>query len=181
MAISGNFSCLTCFLVRFGAKLAGAGNRSILGLSLVLVLAGSFLFGDWQSIGPSDPCTYFSPNVTERDCETVFSTSGSGSGVEYSVGPSAPNRTAVEELVEGCQALSGPGDACFWNRQSRITGDYCTECAGTCLSTEKSQNIYQLSLAVILLSVGSPLGFIFVPAIASDITPPNSQVKHTRG
>ena len=80
--------------------------------------------------------------------------------------------------MEGCQALSGPSNPCFWNRRSRVTGDYCTECLGTCLSTERSQNIYQLSLAVILLSIAAPLGFTFVPAIASDITPLNSEVEH---
>jgi hypothetical protein len=164
-------------LVQLGAKLAGVGNRNILGLSLVLVLAGSLLFGDWQSIGP-DPCTSFFLNATERDCGEISPVSGSGSraGDEaFPVGLSAANTTAVQELVEGCQALSGPSNVCFWNRRSRVTGDYCTECLGTCLSTERSQNIYQLSLAVILLSIGAPLGFTFVPAIASDITPIISQ------
>ncbi|CAI8042429.1 hypothetical protein GBAR_LOCUS23564 [Geodia barretti] len=164
-------------ILQLGAKLAGVGNRNILGLSLVLVLAGSLLFGDWQSIGP-DPCTSFSSNATERDCGEISPVSGSGSGAgdeAFPVGLSAANTTAVQELVEGCQALSGPSNACFWNRLSRVTGDYCTECLGTCLSTERSQNIYQLSLAVIILSIGAPLGFTFVPAIASDITPLNSQ------
>jgi MFS family permease len=164
-------------ILQLGAKLAGVGNRNILGLSLVLVLAGCLLFGDWQSIGP-DPCTSFSSNATERDCGEV-SSAGSGAGDEaFTVGLSAANTTAVQELVEGCQALSGPSNACFWNRRSRVTGDYCTECLGTCLSTERSQNIYQLSLAVILLSIAAPLGFTFVPAIASDITPLNSEVEH---
>jgi hypothetical protein len=172
------FLCLLLVHVRLGAKLAGVGNRNILGLSLVLVLAGSLLFGDWQSIGP-DPCTSFSSNATERDCGEISPVSGSGSGAgdeAFPVGLSAANTTAVQELVEGCQALSGPSNACFWNRRSRVTGDYCTECLGTCLSTERSQNIHQLSLAVIILSIGAPLGFTFVPAIASDITPMNSQV-----
>ncbi|CAI8042426.1 hypothetical protein GBAR_LOCUS23563 [Geodia barretti] len=170
-------------LVQLGAKLAGVGNRNILGLSLVLVLAGSLLFGDWQSIGP-DPCTSFFLNATERDCGEISPVSGSGSraGDEaFPVGLSAANTTAVQELVEGCQALSGPSNVCFWNRRSRVTGDYCTECLGTCLSTERSQNIYQLSVAVIILSIGSPLVYVFVPAIASDITPIISQVQLANG
>lgn len=159
--------------VRLGAKSAGVGNRKVLALSLVLVLAGSVLFGDWQSIG-QDPCVSFSSNVTDNDC----SIPGSGSGREVSTGGEDPatDRTAIQELVERCQNLSGPSSTCFWNRQSRVTGEYCTECVGTCLSTERSQNIYQLSLAVIFLSIGTPLGYIFTSAIVSDITPLNSQV-----
>ena len=157
--------------------MAGIGNRNILALSIALVLVGSLLFGDWQSIG-HDPCTAFSSNVTESSCETS-SLSGAGSGTgdkAYTGGDSVTNTTVLQELVGGCEALSGPNHACFWNRQSRITGEYCYECVKTCLSTEKSRNIYQLSLGMILLSIGSPLGYIFISAIGSDITPLNSQV-----
>ena len=145
-------------------------------LSITVALFGALLFGDWQSIG-HDPCTSFSLNVTTPDCEE-FSYSGAGSGIGGGeVGDSAANTTTVlQELVEGCESLSERGHTCFWNRQSRITQEYCYECFGTCLSTERSQNIYQLTLAVILLSLATPIGYVFVSAIASDITPLNSQV-----
>lgn len=172
------WSALCCG--RLGAKSAGVGNRKVLALSLVLILTGSVLFGDWQSSIGQDPCVSFSSNVTENDC-IISSILGSGSGKEVSTGGENPatNRTAIQELVERCQNVSGPSSTCFWNRQSRVTGEYCTECVGTCLGTERSQNIYQLSLAVIFLSIGTPLGYIFTSAIVSDITPLNSQVAFT--
>ena len=158
--------------------MTGIGNRAVLASSIVVVLFGSLLFGDWQSIG-SDPCTAFSPNITGEDCGTVLLSSGSGSGEgdgAYYAEDLVTNTTVLQELVKGCEALSGPDHTCFWNRQSRITHEYCYECLRTCLSTETSQNIYQLGLGLILLSIASPLGYVFVLAIASDITPLNSQV-----
>lgn len=151
--------------------MAGICNRKALALSLVCVLVGALLFADWQSIG-HDPCLKFSSNFTEVDCE-MADISGAGSGSRYEAGT---NTSVITELIEGCKSLSGPNHNCFWNRKSRITGEYCTECLGTCLSYEKSHNIYQLVIGSLLMAVSSPLGYILISATASDITPLNAQV-----
>ena len=137
-------------------------NRHLLGLCLVCTLAGSMLFGDWQAIG-HDPCT------------SLNTTTGSGTGSGETGVPSN-----ISQLVD-CEALSGSGDQCFWNPQSRVTGEFCNTCVAGCLSEQKSLDIYQFSAGVLLLSVSTPLGFVFVSAIASDITSVEMQVIKTKG
>ena len=141
-------------------------NRKLLLFTLTTVLIGTLLFGDWQSIG-EDPCTSFcfrggfesyssgGGNETE-DCE-VYVTNTSG-------------------VVQGCEALSSSSQICFWNRQSRVTGEYCYECVPVCLSSQLSQNIYQFSLATLLLSTSAPLIYVFIMAISSDVSSAKSQV-----
>ena len=144
-------------------------NRHLLGLCLVCTLAGSMLFGDWQAIG-HDPCT--SLNTTSQYFNFDSSFTGSGeTGVSSN----------ISQLVDSCEALSGSGDQCFWNPQSRVTGEFCNTCVASCLSEQKSLDIYQFSAGVLLLSVSAPLGFVFVSAIASDITSVEMQVIKTKG
>ena len=133
---------------RLGAKVGKMDNRNLLGFCLLFALVGSILVADWQSIG-QDPCTYFNSTIEANS----------------------------SVLEEGCEALSSSSHQCFWNPQSRITGDYCNLCFPVCLSREKSINLYQFGLGVLLLALSAPLGFVFVSAVASDITSVDSQVQ----
>ena len=66
---------------------------------------------------------------------------------------------------QSCEALSSSGHQCFWNPQSRITGDFCNTCHKSCQSEQKSMNFYQFVIGVLLISLASPLGFVYIPAI----------------
>ena len=137
-------------------------NRHILGLCLVCVVVGSLLFGDWQAIG-HDPCTSMKYNDNYHNSSII----GSGE-TKFS--------TNNSHLVDSCEALSGSGDQCFWNPQSRVTGEFCNTCATSCLSQQKSLDIYQFSAGVALLAMSVTLGFVFASAIASDVAGVGSQV-----
>ena len=154
-------------------------------VSLLFTLAGSILFGDWQSIG-QDPCDSFSRinNTIDEydDAENDFYPLSGASGVliDYDnrtcLDDSFSNTSLVQTLIDSCEALSSSNHMCFWNRQSRITGSYCSECLGVCLSKQKSHNIYQFSIGALFLAIAATIGFVFASAIASDITSINSQV-----
>ena len=155
---------------RIVAKVAKLSNRKLLGVCLLAILIGSVLFGDWQSIG-DDPCNSFIIKEAIGECGEIYS----GASNETAVNDEYVTNTSV--LVEGCQALSTSGNDCFWNRQSRVTGEYCYECLPTCLSSQKSHNIYQLGLAALLLSAPAPVTYVSTAAICSDITSLKSQVR----
>ena len=138
-------------------------NRHILGLCLVCVVVGSLLFGDWQAIS-HDPCT----SMKYNDYYHNSSITGSGE-TEFS--------TNNSQLVYICEAFSGSGDKCFWNPQSRVTGEFCNTCATSCLSQQKSLDIYQFSAGGALLAMSATLGFVVASAIASDVAGDGSQVK----
>jgi MFS family permease len=147
-------------VIQLGAKFAKVDNRKLLFLFLILSLVGTGLYGDWQAITP-DPCTNYTLGPFQNS-------SAWGSGNEEG---------EVLTSDEGCQSLSGPNDDCFCNRQSRVTGEFCCECVDACLSAQKSHNIYQFSIAAVFLALAAPMGYVFVSAIASDITSINSQGK----
>ena len=186
---------------RLGAELAKIDNRTLLGLCLLLALVGSVLMGDWQSIG-HDPCFSLyrnsssdtsqalnvSPenkscssisNLPQYDFENASISYLEASGAtKDNVWPedSVSNASLPQQLVESCEALSNSKHMCYWNRQSDITRRYCYTCLATCLSRQKSQNIYQFSIGALFLCISAPLGFVFISAIASEITSVKSQV-----
>ena len=165
-----------------GAKCVRADNRKILFLGLMFSAVGSLLFGDWQAI-LGDPCHAQSQNTTLYYItdEAMPPTVEEGSGeiistLDSCTAESSTNSSLVLELTESCRALSSSENTCFWNRQSRVTGKYCYSCLGVCLSIQSSHNIYQLSAAVILISIATALVFVFSSAIVSDIASVKSQV-----
>ena len=168
-------SLLHCALFRLAAKCARIDNRNLLCLGIIFAIAGSLLFGDWQAVVHSDPCLLSLTSNTTANPQTP-SISGGNITDTLCLGDSASNSSLLAELVESCESLSSSVDECFWNRQSRVTGTYCYSCLGVCLSLSRSQNIYQLSMAVILLSISGAFVFLFSLAIVSDITSVKSQV-----
>ena len=79
-------------------------------------------------------------------------------------------------LVDMCESLNVSGYDCFWNPQSRVTGEFCNTCRESCLSEQRSMDLYQFGVGVLLISLASPLGFVYVAAITSGITSVESQV-----
>ena len=130
------------------------------------------VFGDWQSIG-HDPC-YRNTEQLQNDSENC-----SNSTIEESAcldDPALNSTSVLQQFVNCCEEFSSSNDQCYWNRQSRVTGEYCYTCLDVCLSKQKSYNIYQFSIGALLLCISCGLGYVFVSAIASDITSVNSQV-----
>ena len=89
---------------------------------------------------------------------------------------SSSNSSDYQLLVESCEAQSSSSHQCFWNPESRITGEFCNTCHKECLSKKTSINFYQFTAGVMLVSLATPLGFVFISAITSDFTPLHSQV-----
>ena len=146
-------------------------------MCLLLTLFGSLLSGDWQSIGHDNHCKSFNETLhlnsfSGEDFGSVDS-SGSRTSNDFntSLGPSYH-----KQLIEGCASLSRDGDACYWNQQSVVTGEFCSTCLPACLSSRATVNFYQFGVGAFLLAVAGALAFVFVSAVASEITTIESQV-----
>ena len=143
--------------------------------------------------------TDFLANTTELDCDWIVSGSSSGSELNTSTNSSelmmgvsvdsvlssglvtdelnsTSNSSLYEQLVESCEALSSSSHQCFWNPKSRITGEFCNTCLPTCLSKQTTINFYQFSAGMLLISLATPLEYVVVSAITSDVTATDSQV-----
>ena len=127
-------------------------NRVLLGIALVSCLMGCLLMSDWQAIGSGDVCS-LPTNLSALASDNV------GSG-----------KVPIDS--NNCSSHQ-----CFWNPESRVTGEFCNTCLPTCLSQQASLNFYQFSVGVFLISAGSWLGYVFISAVASDITSVESQVE----
>ena len=170
-----NFRAL---LLRLGTKAASIDNRKLLGMCFVSALIGSALVGDWQSIG-HDPCSseFLSPETSE-ELQNDFGSSwlNNSSAIIPIDEQSNGTSDAIRYLVEKCESLNSSTDQCFWNPQSRITGEFCNTCLDTCLSIQKSLGIYQFSVGMFLLAISTAFAFVLISAISSDITSVHSQV-----
>jgi MFS family permease len=167
--------CLSSF-IQLGVKMAKMDNRNVLGLLLLLALSGSLVLGDWQSLG-QDPCSI--TNITTIDdydssgaLPTSESTSYSGHNATGEFLSATEGSVIAREM---CEALGDTGHRCFWNPQSRVTGVPCYTCLPVCLSRAKSLCFYQFSLGVLLISIATPLLFVFTSVISSDMMPVGSQ------
>ena len=185
------------FMCSLAAKFVKVNNRILLGVWLVFTLLGSVLIGDWQSIVHKDSC-----NLSIIDCwnNSVLEIPGSGnlndsypslgerdSSVPSSVdmengiwncsNVSSGHQSHYEQIVDTCESLSTDDDRCFWNQQSQVTGEFCNACLPTCLSRRATLDFFQFSAGVLCMSVAAPLGFVFVSAVASEITSVESQVR----
>ena len=75
-----------------------------------------------------------------------------------------------------CEAFSGPPYNCFWNPNSRITGQYCPRCEPHCRSTDHSLNFVQFIIGVCLISASWPMSRLTLSVLVSDAVGANSQV-----
>ena len=150
----------------------------MLGVSLLCALIGSVLITDWQAIG-RDPCSAaFNSSITD----SMLNDSYSGSYVGDFLTNETPDTEVTNtsslylELLETCIARNSSSDRCFWNPQSRVTGNFCNSCISACLSEQKSLDIVQFSIGALLIASSASLGFVFISAVTSEITSIDSQV-----
>ena len=135
--------------------------------------------GDWQAFGHEDPCLsvsdYSHLNVSTNTSELMKASVDDdiSGGLDLNT---TSNSSPHPEPVRNCEVLSSSGHQCFWNPQSRITGDFCNTCLPVCLSKQTTINFYQFTLGIALISFATPLSHILVSAIASDIASVTSQV-----
>ena len=181
-------------------------NRLLLALAFIMGLIGCVLMGDWQAIGhdpcslTNDNATQqFNTSINSSELtDTDYGWSGISSTsmalgrnsrfdtIHYSGDSFVPYPALSDEinvtsnfnltLLERCEAQSSSSHQCFWNPNSRITGEHCNTCHASCHSQQKSSNFYQFSAGVLLLALASSLGFMFISAITSGYTPVESQV-----
>ena len=77
-----------------------------------------------------------------------------------------------------CESFSGPPYNCFWNPNSRITGEYCPRCEPLCRSSDHSLNFIQFAVGVSLITLAFPVGRATLTLITSDAMGHTSQVLH---
>ena len=156
------FTCIASCRVIAGRVLKG-NNRLMVGLSFIISLCGCALIGDWQAIN-GDPCSF--QNVTINNTEAFNNT--------FTIDA---NLTEFQLSVINCELQSTSSHQCFWNPQSRVTGEHCSTCLPICLSQQTSLNFYQFNVGVFLTAMGSVLGYMFINALNSDVTPMRNQVR----
>ena len=194
------------FMYRLGTKVIKMDNRLLLALAFIMGFIGCVLMGDWQAIGHDPcsstnasviqqfNTSMNSSELTDGDygwsgISSTSMASGLNSGFDtmyYSGDSFVPYPELSDEinvtsnsnqtLLERCEAQSSSSHQCFWNPNSRITGEFCNTCHASCHSQQKSSNLYQFSAGVLLLALAASLGFVFISAIASGYTPVESQV-----
>ena len=182
-----SFTLIFLSLHSLAFKIFKVNNRKVLGVALTSALVGSILMGDWQAIG-RDPCS-LDGNLQLNTSTNSTSSSDLIHGVSVdsvlSSGLMLPptdelnstsNSSLYEQLVEQCEALSSSSHQCFWNPKSHITGEFCNTCLPTCLSKQTTINFPQYTIGILLISFATPIGYVLIFAIASDIAPVDSQV-----
>ena len=142
-------------------KAVKLNNRLVLGVALSLALAGSILVGDWQALY-NDPCTGLTHTRNTSICFSHFK--------------NETDMNITHLYQETCESQSNSTHQCFWNPQSRITGECCNTCHQVCLSKQTSLNFVQFCAGIFLISTTTPLFYVVISAITSDITPVESQV-----
>ena len=75
-----------------------------------------------------------------------------------------------------CESFSGPPYNCFWNPNSRITGQYCPRCESHCRSTDHSLNFIQFIVGVCLIAASWPMSRLTLSILVSDAVGATSQV-----
>ena len=150
----------------------------------MLALVGFVLMGDWQAIG-RDPCSLdgnLQLNTSTNSTNSSDLIHGVSVDSVLSSGLMLPptdelNSTSNSSLyVEQCEALSSSSHQCFWNPKSHITGEFCNTCLPTCLSKQTTINFYQFTVGILLISFATPLWFVLISAMSSDIASVDSQV-----
>ncbi len=75
-----------------------------------------------------------------------------------------------------CEAFSGSPYHCFWNPNSRLTGEYCSRCEPLCRSQKHSIHFAQFVIGLSLVTYAFPMGRLSITLIASDALGIASQV-----
>ena len=132
-------------------------NRYIFLGGLTLGLIACVLMADWQALG-GDPCDEFSGRC------------------QYSHEENKTNNTSLLSPCEACKMHSGDPDQCFFNPDSHITKEYCTDCRPLCRSELHTLNFAQFLIGICLFSFSFPLVRITMTIMFSDALGSASQV-----
>ena len=153
------FLCYLCRLILTNCykKLVFRPRFMIIG-AYVMVIFGSLLIADWQTLG-DDFCRIFSPFHYSKDsygndsilCEQYTSPTLHSYCVEMQIAADSSNWTA--QASELCQATQG----CHWNQFSVISNSLCINCPAICRSDSKSLSIIQYTVGAILFILAVPL------------------------
>ena len=141
-------------------------------LCLLMIIVGSVVISDWQSIG-EDPCSAVTQEDVYRAAREANQTAAAASD---EVITETSDTKLFRSVVELCEAASTDEYHCYWNQDSQITGEYCNECYAVCRSTEMSLNFLQFCVGISLLAICIPISNIIITVIASDAVPLEFQV-----
>lgn len=187
-------------LFRSILKKLDVDNRVGLALGLVLAICGTLLIGDWQGIKGENPCamntTYVSSiepgmsgdaveNAKPGPLPEIYSASGccdyqqtSASGSFLAETLTTDNTTSRLHNKGLCESQSTSEHQCFWNPESRVTGDHCATCAPVCLSTQTSLHFAQFTIGFALATSFLPIGLYFGVVVASNFAGKRFQVNY---
>ena len=176
-------------------------NRVGLALGLVVAIGGTLLIGDWQGIKGENPCAMNTTHVssiqpgmsgdvvdsaTPGPLPEIYSASGccdyqltSVSGSFLTETLTTDNTTHKPHNREQCESQSTSEHQCFWNPESRVTGDHCAACTPVCLSTQTSLNFAQFTIGVALATSLIPIGTYYSAVLASNLAGKRLQVNET--
>ena len=161
--------------------------------TLSVGLVGMLLLTDWHGYG-KNPCNHhiyqnqkmIQNQTANLSDSSFFETSGDSSlsgfvssgSLEWLNYSTTNNETlpATEDSITVCESLSTSDNKCFWNPNSRVTGEKCNTCRSVCLSQQKSLTIIQFSIGVALIVFVLQPGVAFYVAVASNMTQKRSQV-----
>ena len=150
---------LTCSMILKSLKL---DTRQMLIFWMIVTIISVTLMADWQSIG-HDPC---------REGFPVNNSTA--------VQPHRDEYVSAEGGGQVCRNLSTSGSECFWNPNSRVTGEYCAECFKVCRSVDKSLNFVQFSIGAMLFAMTLSPFQISPVVLVSDVIPLKYQVLNER-
>ena len=128
----------------------------------MLAFVGVALIGDWQEINQKEPCSVI---------ELMNADQMTGSGNHF-----LSTRANSSSLF--CDARNGSNRECYWNPQSQITGEFCSSCLPVCLSRQSPIDFYQFTCGMLILALTYPMAYVLNSAIASGVSPLNSQVRY---
>ena len=143
---------------------------------------------DWQSYG-HNPCSldnvktvtnsngsyseHNPENISGDSSSLVFSGSGNNlpglsSGIVMAASTNSSNSDIMRQYSKQqlCMSLTTAENQCFWNLESRVTGEKCSNCRAVCLSQQKSLTFIQfiISMLIFALIIQPTLNFISVAA-----------------
>ena len=174
-------------MYRVSLKIVKVNNRILLIVSLIVGLVGTMLATDWQAIGQDYCHLQFTHAQTPigsfsniPSYSFVNGTNGSAPDLaeasDFNFQEIDPPMTNFSDLADICIAGSSESHECYWNPQSRITGQFCSLCRTICRSESMSVNFVQFSLGMSLITVASLLIWMAVLAAATDCTAKDAQV-----
>ena len=169
---------------------------------MLLAMIASALMADWQSYG-HNPCSlenvrsvttpngsyaeHNPENFSEDSSSLVFSGSGNNlSGLSSSILIATSTNSSIRSIVRQysnqqlCMSLTTAENQCFWNLESRVTGEKCSNCRAVCLSQQKSLTFIQFIIGMFIFALIIQPTLNFLSVVASNLVKNEDQVGKNR-